>query len=417
MSKTFDKYLAKQSLFQELIKEKPSNNLKLIVIIPAYNEPDILNTLNALLHCKKNKAHTEIIILFNHSEISTDAIIQQNKVSYSEVLKWAKKQNTPELKFIPVLVENLPKKHAGAGLARKIAMDEAIRRFSQVENEAGIIASLDADTLVSNNYLTDISKAFNENRKLNACTFYFEHLINDDKDINRAIETYELYLRYFKLALAHTGFPYAYHTIGSCFAVRASSYVKQGGMNRRQGGEDFYFLHKIFPLGNCKELNHIKVYPSSRPSDRVPFGTGPAIRKIIVDGEYPTYKPQYFCYLKSFFSKKTKLFKASQESINNYYYNINESIQEFIPIQEFIEKICELNANCATLDSFEKRFFQWFDAFKIIKYLNYIHEKAGRISTINAAKEFYEAYLKLNLSEFDTNEILEKYRKLESEIS
>ena len=41
------------------------------------------------------------------------------------------------------------------------------------------------------------------------------------------------------------GYPDSIYTIGSAFAVRAEAYMKQGGMNRRQAGEDFYFLYKL----------------------------------------------------------------------------------------------------------------------------------------------------------------------------
>ena len=64
-----------------------------------------------------------------------------------------------------------------------------------------------------------------------------------------AIMKYELYLRYYRLALEYTGHPHAYHCIGSAFAVRTLDYVAQGGMNKRQAGEDFYFLQKLIATG------------------------------------------------------------------------------------------------------------------------------------------------------------------------
>src|SRR5213594_3575687 len=94
-----------------------------------------------------------------------------------------------------------------------------------------------------------------------------------DPKVAEAIAAYELHLRYYVRALRYAGFPYAHHTIGSCMAVRADVYKKQGGMNKRQAGEDFYFLQKIIPLGHFTDLTETKVIPSSRPSDRVPFGT------------------------------------------------------------------------------------------------------------------------------------------------
>ena len=56
---------------------------------------------------------------------------------------------------------------------------------------------------------------------------------------------------------------------------------KQDGLNKKQAGEDFYFLQKIMPMGNYFELNSTTVHPSSRTSDRVPFGTGPIINQYL----------------------------------------------------------------------------------------------------------------------------------------
>ena len=45
------------------------------------------------------------------------------------------------------------------------------------------------------------------------------------------------------------GYPWAMYTVGSAFAVTAEAYVKRGGMNRRQAGEDFYFLQNLAHIG------------------------------------------------------------------------------------------------------------------------------------------------------------------------
>ena len=61
------------------------------------------------------------------------------------------------------------------------------------------------------------------------CTIYFEHPIEGDEyppEVYDAIIQYELYLRYYLQALRYTGYPYATHTVGSCFAVKASVYAK-----------------------------------------------------------------------------------------------------------------------------------------------------------------------------------------------
>ena len=408
-------YLNRQDINSDLIGEKPDKDLKTIVIIPAFNEPDIINTLKSLKNCAPTKFPVEIIVLINHSDETLENIKELNRQIYINVNAWIDDESTNNLKFYCVIKENLSVKHAGAGLARKILMDEAIRRFALNNNENGVIVSLDADSLVSENYLCDIQDEYLKNEKLNCSTFYFEHQLSNNlsNENKRAIVLYEMYLRYFKQALKFSGFPYAFYTIGSCFAVKASAYAKQGGMNRKQAGEDFYFLHKIFPLGDCKELNVVKVFPSSRLSDRVPFGTGPAIRKIIDEGDFLTYQPICFKYLKLLFDSISSLCKANYEDILLVYGKLDSSLQEFITIDEFTLRINEINSNSASLKSFTHRFFQWFDAFKIVKYLNFTHNNIHRISVSNAAVEFLSYENDKSVESISVVEVLEVFRKME----
>ncbi len=392
MGNLLEKYIDKHSVYKQLVNQLPHPQLKLIIIIPAYNEPQIFDTLNSLKKCEPAKYPTEVLIVINHSCKAPKPIIQQNDQTYNDILEWIKNESTEQLKFHCILKGDLPQKHAGAGLARKIAMDEAIRRLNSVNNENGIIASLDADTLVSRNYICDIQNAFSKKKKLSCAIFYFEHFTTpetSDKN-HKAIVLYELYLRYFKQALKYTGFPYAFHTIGSCFAVTASAYAKQGGMNRKQGGEDFYFLHKIFPLGNVAELNHIKVFPSSRPSNRVPFGTGPAIQKIMNDNSFVTYQPIYFSYLKNLFDSVKCLYMVDYDILKSIFDGLHPTLQQFIGIEDFTKKLNEINGNCASKNTFSQRFYQWFDAFKIIKYLNFVHLSNKRIPVQEAVQQFFK---------------------------
>ncbi|MDA3890821.1 MAG: glycosyltransferase [Salinivirgaceae bacterium] len=414
MSKRFEDYLNKQNYDSNLIKDEPHNDLQLAVIIPAYNEPNILHTLNSLTNCSPAPFPIEVLILINHSEVAEPNIVEQNNKTFIEVNKWISSNSTSHLRFHCIFKDDLPEKHAGAGLARKIAMDETIRRFNAIENEAGIIASLDADTLVSQNYLTEIQKAFYQNKKLNCFTFNFEHNRDDslsEENLN-AIILYELYLRYFKQALKYTGFPYAYHTIGSCFAVKAEAYVKQGGMNRKQAGEDFYFLHKIFPLGGIQELNQVTVYPSSRISDRVPFGTGPALKKIIEEGNFLSYQPEFFEHIKVFFSSINSLFNCKKNELEQFHQSLHPTLQNFISVDEFALRILEINTNSTNLKTFNQRFFNWFDALKIIKYLNFVHSSSRRISLQKAVVTFL-SFENIIVSELNPRDLLELMRKRE----
>jgi hypothetical protein len=50
-----------------------------------------------------------------------------------------------------------------------------------------------------------------------------------------------------------------------------------------------------------------------------------------------------------------------------------ESVQRFIEEDHFWNEVSDLNKNCSTSDSFQSRFFHKFNAFKILKFLNFAH--------------------------------------------
>ncbi|HAN17622.1 MAG: hypothetical protein A2X13_15330 [Bacteroidetes bacterium GWC2_33_15] len=373
-------YLEKQKEYIRLISESPSQNLKFIVVIPCYNEEKITDTLNSLWSCERPEAHVEVIVVINSAISAPENIIQQNKKTHDEVITWISKHLDQKIRFFVINKTGISEKNSGAGYARKLGMDEAISRFNTLNNESGVIISLDADTLCKTNYLVEIEKSFENKPRTNALTIYFEHPLQGsefDSNVYNAITRYELYLRYFKHALKYTGFPYPYYTIGSCFAVSAKAYIKQGGMSRKQAGEDFYFLQKIFSLGNTEELNSSCVYPSPRPSDRVPFGTGPVIRAMLENNEhfYPVYQFESFSDLKAIFKITEQLYRINSGQLNELLYLLPLPVADFLAQNDFIATVTEINANSSNVKAFSKRFFEWFNAFRIIKYLNFVHDK------------------------------------------
>ncbi len=373
-------YLKKHQFIKPDISKVPFTEglLKYIVVIPAYCEPDVFNTLLSLKRCTLPINTVEVFILINFPLSVSEKIKAENKALFSQLTNWSKKNNLPHLTFIPLIIPDLPDKHAGAGLARKILMDSACQRFSEQNIEDGIILSLDADTIVPKNYLSDLEKKTSD--KKNGCfIFNFKHPLNGDEfspAIYNAITLYELHLRYYKLILQSTGYPFYQYTIGSCFAVRALTYMQAGGMSRRKGGEDFYFLHKIFPNTQTVFLQNTYLSPSPRASWRVPFGTGPAIKKIIESEQQQllTYHPKSFFDLKPFIKMIPLLWEMDSTTINHNLQKLPKSILSYLISINIIDSITEIKNNCSSQNSFTKRFFNWFDAFKVLKYLNYARD-------------------------------------------
>ena len=413
-----DSYIKKHCLFNTLINNKPAKDLQMTVVIPCYNESGIENTIESLASCKPTKKETEVIIVINSSVDSPPEVLEQNDKTEVLLRKSLDKYTQHKLKFHLIHKKNLPAKHAGAGLARKIGMDEAVRRYNSINNPDGIIISFDADSLCKPNFLTSIEDYYSNNNKAIGSTVYFEHPITGTEfspEIYSAITQYELYLRYYNQSLRYAGYPYAFHTIGSCFNVKVSAYTAQGGMNRKQAGEDFYFLQKIIPNGKFGEINTTCVYPSPRPSDRVPFGTGPMIKKLVSEKKtLQTYALQSFMDLKQLFSETDKFYKADKCTIDKLIDGHAEALKLFLIDIQFNDNINEINANSSTLSNFTKRFFKWFNAFKILKYQNFTQSNFYKDENIElVATQLLEEINVKTKQNISSNELLTVYRKIE----
>ncbi|VAW24509.1 hypothetical protein MNBD_BACTEROID01-2178 [hydrothermal vent metagenome] len=374
------KYIEKQKIVAIASPAMPPKSTSLIVVIPCFREPDILKTLDSLAECNHPNGKVEVIVLINHPEDALPQEVVFNKKTYEDVRYWHKVNHPfftiPDIEPIP-----LPKKWAGAGLARKKGMDEAARRFNTLNKPDGLIVSLDADTLVDKNYFEEIEKHFQNNSTHIGATLAFRHQTEGvEPKLKEGITLYEKYLHYYRGALAYTGYPYALFTIGSAFVVTAGAYVKRGGMNRRKAGEDFYFLQNLTRQGTIGEIKTTCVYPSARVSDRVPFGTGPILQKWLDGTENLnlTYNFEAFARLKTLFDRKEGLYKISELNYNRLLKSLPEPVSEFLIHDGFYSQLSGLNKNCSTLLIFQKRFFELFNAFKILKFLNYSHEKFYR---------------------------------------
>lgn len=374
-----NRYIENNIVYPPFIKETVSPTLSMVLMIPCLNEPEIIRTLQSVWACEPVDSYCEVLVVINNSESSSESIKATNRETFSQLMEWKQANDRSNLVMYPFYVPSVQAKFTGAGMARKIGMDEAIRRFNAICKPEGIIISLDADCLVSANYLKRIEEIFSKDKSCFATTLNFKHRFEevDDPRQEAGIRMYEDYLHYYKHALDFAGLPNSIYTIGSAFAVRANAYVKQGGMNRRQAGEDFYFLQKLTKLGRITEITDAFVYPSGRISDRVPFGTGASMTKWMNGAEdlSMTYNFAAFIDLKELFDRVVLLFKCSSSRFAEIRSSLPATVQEFLSNISFEEKLAEINRNSATPESFMKRFFQVFDAFQVLKFLNMVHKK------------------------------------------
>ena len=411
----FERYIGKNE--HSVNVNLPVISASLFVIIPCYNEPGILKTINSLSQCCPPDSRVAVLIVINSSEDSPNEVLSQNLLTLLDIELWKHTNANSFLDVHVILAHNLSRKYAGVGWARKIGMDEAVKQISQTNQEDGILISFDADSTVSPEYLRSIEQSFNENPSYNFFTIDFAHQPENNQS-SEGILRYELHMRYYRKAMEWCGYPHAIHTVGSSFAVRASAYVKQGGMNRRKAGEDFYFLHKMVLLGNYGNICSATVFPSARESDRVPFGTGAALKKWSEGSAdlMTTYSLDAFIILKHFFSDPSSFSGKNEAELKQIFDQYPAVLQRYIEDSGVIKEILELQNNCSAPEIFTKRFFHRINAFWILKFLNYSHENFFSRGELFAESTRLLRLLNMKIpNDISPEQLLEIYRSLDKE--
>lgn len=74
-----DFYFERQRNFQVKIQEQPQKDLKYIVVIPCFNEYNLVETLSSVWKADRIKKAIEIIIVINSAETTSSNIIDQNR--------------------------------------------------------------------------------------------------------------------------------------------------------------------------------------------------------------------------------------------------------------------------------------------------------------------------------------------------
>ncbi|HET9887818.1 MAG TPA: hypothetical protein VFR10_09905 [bacterium] len=185
----------------------------------------------------------------------------------------------------------------GVGRARKIGCDLAAELFASGKLESRWIHTSDADARIDAHRFRLVQDTARAHESLAAVTLPFRHE-GGEEDVVPAISHYEIELRYLVAGLRFAGSPFAFHSIGSTLAISAPAYAGVRGFPNRQAGEDFHILDKLAKTGTIAQPCGDEVILAARHSDRVPFGTGPALHRIaavLARGEAPQLTaPQCF---------------------------------------------------------------------------------------------------------------------------
>ena len=326
-------------------------------VIPAWNEENYLPlTIEQLLKVKKD-VNALIIVVLNHPQ-GADPEPQLRTLKYLESLN--------DKSIVPIYAPNLT---GGVGEARKLGMDSFL--FSQGENFADkIIFSLDADTLVEDDYFTCGMAPFKD-KNVSGAVLGYRHQDGNTLEETNAIRKYEDYLNYYVDNLRKANSPYAFHTIGSTFVVRGIDYLRCGGMRVKQAGEDFYFLQALSKIGTIFNVEKVLCHPSCRVSNRVPFGTGPSMKSLLANEELEYIPLSCFEEL-----KQVLLWAMEDKNLLNVLDRktlLAPKSQLFLEQEKFFSS---WNSTIANQPDYKearlKAFHIWFDGLKTLRFLHFM---------------------------------------------
>jgi hypothetical protein len=284
---------------------KTKFHLALPILNELENLPDFLNDLR-----QQDNQNFILWVCVNHYEHWRNIPEKQKQINNNEKsLTYLKSIDDIEIRIIDKASQGKgwPRKKGGVGWARKTLMDAIA---SEAENH-NLIISMDADTRYPENYLTAIGNTFSGNPAATGLSVPYYHRLCNNEENNRLILRYEIYMRNYALNMLRIGNPYAFSALGSAMAFPVWAYKKVGGLTPVISGEDFYFLQKLVKNGLVLFWTDTIAKPSPRLSDRVVFGTGPALIKGNSGdwSSYPIYHHTLFEKIKETFDLFPVLFE------------------------------------------------------------------------------------------------------------
>ena len=390
-----------------------------VLVIPAYNESSKL--LQALAQIQAS-AKVLVLLVLNRPDSNTDrqtnsalreAITKLDPVDENGAEGYIYRlNNSVELFCYDQEQLNGPNPAAqGVGLARKAGCDIALLWHSQGAISSEWICSTDADALLPVDYFSRLEQA----GPSVAAVYPFAHVPGKAENINRATALYEIRLHQYVLGLHYAKSPYAYHTMGSCIAVKGQHYCEVRGYPKRSGGEDFYLLNKLRKLGAISSLAGHCIELQSRVSHRVPFGTGPAVTKIIENnsGDESTlfYHPQCFEVLRAVLAiaEQFQVHEASELPHLLVDQGLHEEIAvaatEILHTMKIAKAISHCRKHGKSKEQFLRQFHQWFDGFKTLKFLHRIRDNSFPMQSLVGASHLQPALFPVsinNIKELET---------------
>ncbi len=379
------KYLLNYAEKEAVGLEKLNDNYDHVVVIPVYKEnAGCLSTVFSQI----SNVKVLIIVVVNSPEKSDPGCnlpfindLMNKSNAQKDIGCYAQLMKFDEFNDVVLVDRNSSglqiDARLGVGLARKIGADIALKLFADGHIKYPWIFSTDADVILPTEYFSIINKSSND---CSAIVADFNHF-SDCGDMNKLQYLYDFKLRYYHSGIQYAGSSYDYIPLGSTLIVHMESYAQVRGFPKKNAGEDFYLLNKVAKIKPVKNAaQEMTIMIRSRLSDRVPFGTGPALAKINElnsTDDYTYYHPQCFVLLKQWLVYLKNMWKDGNLIINAPPKEELSALFVYLDCQKVFTKCHkQITSNIR----WQQFVHQWFDAFKTLKAVHFFDKKIVRLN-------------------------------------
>ncbi|MCR9261409.1 MAG: hypothetical protein NXH95_16945 [Pseudomonadaceae bacterium] len=349
---------------ESIAPDPPGQCYEFALIVPMFDEqPD------ALAQLLQHNAHLNILLIAvinapqkaSCDELERTRSLLQTVQSLCPVDYW----------LIDAVSQPLPTRQA-VGLARKMGNDAACFLWTAGQLASPWLYQCDADSVLPANYF---STALPDR----GAVVFAHHHTSDDPLLQKAAALYEQHMHHYVRGLQQAGSPYAYPTLGSTMAIHIQDYALVRGFPKRSAAEDFYLLNKIAKISQVICKPEVTVNVQARLSQRVPFGTGPALEKIIQGLEhdpsgafYETYHPDSFKLLSNALQTLQAIAAGGEPADDRA-----GDLLRALGIKELLPK---LRSKYPTAEQRTVVLTQWFDAGKTLRFIHLARKYHADIS-------------------------------------
>ncbi|HEX2898674.1 MAG TPA: hypothetical protein VHS96_03035 [Bacteroidia bacterium] len=370
-------YLQKHAVSPPQIVEPPHPDLRVVVVVRYLEDAVLREFIGEIAAIAPPKGAMEVIAVSDQGDLASIRQFLEGKNAANDSLPVTSPAHVAARRCFALDLANLPTQHIGEGMMLKVGMDEAVSRFRLAGRDDGLIVVLEAGNICPTDFLVVVQDEFARHPKVQTMgveTRYEPSSLHPE--MADALIRIRLSEHLLVAGLRFCGHPYAFPMMEIGFAVHASAYQAQMGMNRRKQGATFDFLQKFVELGAHRHCTATAVAARSVATNIPRFEIGFAIWEYwkSPNPDYPVFASESFFALKTGLEQLRSWFGMAEAELQAALAQFSEGFRQFMQTQGFVAKVLEMKRYTKTAEAFEKRFHRWFNSLKTLQYFQYCRD-------------------------------------------